>query len=208
MSCRPIDVMAKLTVRVPRGHQGYWEIIRSLGTDGGRFTLDDVDQMTNAHRASVRDYLRRLTRAGIVASDGDQNNGVRTYALVANPGPEAPRLRRDGSPAKAPLGQENMWRTMKMAGASGFTARDLAISAATEEHPVKFETAKAYIKALHKAGYLVMVSGGNCREPGIYRLLPSMISGPLAPMIQRVKAVWDPNLCRHVGPAEVEEVSP
>ena len=203
MPRHPIDVMAKLTVKVPRGHQGYWEIVRDLGAGGAEFTLSDIDRQTNVHQQSVRDYLMRLVRAGIVDRVSEADAAAHRYRLVANPGPEAPRLRRDGTTARAPLGQENMWRTMKMAGARGFTIHDLAISASTEERPITFNTATCYVSALHRAGYLVAWPKKK-GEPTTYRLLPSKISGPLAPMIQRIKAVWDPNLCRHVGPAEAE----
>lgn len=205
----PVDVQARLRVRVPRGQQGFWEVIRDLKT----FTVKDIDQRCGGARQTVRDFVKRLERAGYVeAEDTDAATGAIRYRLLIDQ-PDAPQLRRDGSPARQRLGQEQMWRVMRMSGTGGFTAADLALTASTEEHPVPLTAAQSYLKALKRAGYLMVVQPGKPgHRPGtgsltVYRLIPSMKTGPLAPQVQRIKAVWDPNLRRHVGDAEVEGVS-
>lgn len=210
MAQRPVDVQARLTVRVPRGQQGFWEIIRDLKA----FTVSDVDQRSNVARSTVRDFIVRLERGGFVARDGvDETSGHIRYRLVRDQ-PDAPKLKRDGSPARQRLGQDQMWRVIRMSGSGGLTATDLALTASTEDHPVKLTTAQAYLKALHRAGYLAVLRPGRPgHKPGtgsltVYRLLPSMRTGPLAPQVQRIKAVWDPNLCRHVGQGDVEGGTP
>ncbi|SOE00612.1 hypothetical protein [Caenispirillum bisanense] len=199
MGRRPVDEEAKLSVRVPRGQQGFWDIMRELR----RFRLADVDQRCNVHRETIRGYLKGLERAGFVEPVG--KDGDHTVYELRRDQPDAPSVRRDGTLRKPALGQEQMWRVMKMAGAGGFSADDLAVTASTEEDPVAVETARRYLRALHRAGYLAVVTPGKTTGGRtVYRLLPNMRTGPLAPQIQRIKAVWDPNLRRHVGTAEVE----
>lgn len=211
MPRRPVHIEAQMTVRVPRGIQGYWEIIRDLSRGGAAWTTravwDGIDG-PRPHIADLRDYVRRLDKAGIVASVGADVEGATLYRLERDPGPEAPRLRKDGTPAKAQgRGTEQMWRVLRMAGAGGVDARELAATAATEEHPVAMTTAHAYLCHLHKAGYLAVVSPhshGGAGRLARYRLFPHMNTGPLAPMIQRTKHVWDPNRLEVMGVAEVE----
>lgn len=177
-----------------RGHAHFWSVIMDLHRDQGLFTVQDVDRQTSAHLTTVRDYLRRLQRAGIVEQTGEMRGPAKLYRMV-KPAPEAPSVDRDGRVNDRPSGTEQMWRTMKMRGA--FTADELAEGASTDDVAVAPRTAKAYCTALHRAGYLTVIGkpdprGGRTR----YRLAPSMMTGPKAPMIQRVKRVFDPNLGR------------
>lgn len=204
MARRPADEMARLTARVPRGQQGFWDVIRDLRT----FTISDIDQRSNVARPTVQDFVRRLERGGYVRRTGlrpvGRGSPAKVYELVADQ-PEAPRLRRDGSPARdTGRGIEQMWRTAKMLGR--FTCRELAVHAATEVAPVSVETAKAYCRHLARAGYLVIAQPAKAgHKPGtgqqaVYRLRPDMNTGPLPPQIQRTDWVWDPNLKRVMGP--------
>ena len=69
-------------------------------------------------------------------------------------------------------------------------------------------SADDYIIFLHRAGYLKMIApakvGGfsKVREKARYRFLSHKNTGPKAPMIQRVKHVYDPNLEQVVWPKE------
>lgn len=194
------DTMAKLTVKVPRGHQGFWDIIRELRT----FTVKDVDGRSNTHCQSVRDYIVRLEKAGYVRRLGNVEGELITYELVTDQ-PEAPRLRRDGSPARdMGRGQDQMWRAIKMLGE--FTARDVSIHGSTDQVRVRLNSAQSYLKHLQRAGYLMIVRPGKPgHKPGtgemaIYRLIPSMNTGPMAPQVQRTEWVWDPNRQKVMGP--------
>lgn len=201
MTQRPIDVAVQLQARVPRGHAGFWEIIRELK----RFTIRDVDRRSNVHLATVRDFVRRLERGGYLRRDAEQTAEGIVYELIRDQ-PEVPALRRDGTPARQKgLGQEQMWRAMKML--RDFDARDLAFAASTDDEQIRIATAQSYIKHLHRVGYLAVVQPaktGTAGRPGSgslarYKLLPSKRTGPLAPMIQRTHFVFDPNLNRVVG---------
>ncbi|MCF8483330.1 MAG: hypothetical protein K9H25_23140 [Rhodospirillum sp.] len=200
MSQKPIDEFVRLAVRVPRGQQGMWEIMRRLRS----FTTKHVHDQTNIrHKQTVSDYIRSLTKVGFLEQDGVGEAGALVYRIVRDQ-PDAPSVRRDGSIA-APhgRGQDQMWRTMKMM--NEFTARDIRALASTDDVKVTLVAAKDYLKNLHFAGYLqVLREAKPGHKPGtgeltLYRLLPSMNTGPLAPMVQRTQWVWDPNLRKAVG---------
>jgi len=195
-----IDIWVKLTARVPRGHQGFWEIIRRLR----EFTVRDVEYQSNVQAQTVRDFVRRLYRGGYIEWIGERRIGTHgkahVYRLVHDQ-PEAPALRRDGSPAKVEgLANEQMWRTMRMLGR--FRATDLAVAASTEHRPITRNTAASYCRALARAGYLQVVEGGRAKHPAVYWLPPGNRTGPLPPQIQRTKFVFDPNLQKAVGTGE------
>jgi len=198
MARYPADVWARITVHVPRGQQGIWESLRARK----RCTIADIHGEVSSDRASIRDYVKRLERAGYIAAVATAGN-AKVYELRRDQ-PEAPRLKRDGSPAKETgRGNDQMWRAMKMLGS--FTHAELAVHASTEEVKVTPATARAYCEKLRRAGYLVIVrpaKNGHKRGTGqkaVYRLRPGRNTGPLAPQIQRTKYVFDPNTQEVVG---------
>lgn len=200
MGGRPIHDMARLTVRVPRGHQGFWDIIRHLK----KFQINDIDLRSNVRKETIRDFVQRLVKAGYVEETGWDEKGTITYRLIRDQA-EAPKLRRDGSEASdTGLGQDHMWRAMKMLGS--FTARDVSLHASTDKVQVRLNSATSYIKHLHRAGYLVQLEKGKpgykpgTGSPAVYRLVPHMITGPLAPAVTRTDWVWDRNLRKVMGP--------
>lgn len=182
------DVTVKLTARVPRGQQGFWEIVRALHRQAGEFSAHDVELRSNVHRSTVADFIRRLVKGGYleeVRQEPRPGHPRPIYRLLRDQ-PEAPKLRRDGSPAiDQGRGQDQMWRAMKMV--ERFTAPDLVLLSSTADYRVTRETAKAYIKHLHLAGYL------NRLAKGVYRLRPDRNTGPLAPQVMRTPFVFDPN---------------
>lgn len=195
-----LQIETAVHLRVRRWRQGLWELIRTIGADGARWSRRDLLNATAApHPDTIRDYLRGLVAAGIVAADEDGS-----YRLVEDLGPEAPRVRSDGTRVPPSLGQDHMWRTIQMSR-GGFSATDLAIGARTEEVSVSATTAKSYVLRLCKAGYLdILVPGGPGRE-AVYALRPGMRTGPRAPMILATKVVWDPNLGKAMGAADADE---
>lgn len=205
MARHPAHIMASLTVRVPRGYQGFWEIVRELHRQKQRWTFLEVSERCNVANETVNDYLHRLAKAGYIKKDGATAKAT-LYRLVKDQ-PEAPRLLRDGTAAcRQGLGQDHLWRAMKML--STFNARELHKHATTAEVAVSLAAAKRYIASLHRAGYLIeIVPAKPGHRPGTgrlatYRLSPAMNTGPLAPQIQATKFVWDPNTKKVMGPAE------
>ena len=118
--------------------------------------------------------------------------------MAKDNGVEAPRLDRKGQLVKQGLGTEQMWRTMQMAGE--FDPHTLAAMASTPSVQIKLQTAQSYIGHLSKAGYLIVVAkpvfrgGTKPTQPARYRINPAKNTGPRPPMIQRSKAVYDPNI--------------
>lgn len=189
-------IMVELTAKVPRGHQGFWDVIRELHQQQGEWTVADIDARCNVAKDTIRDFLRRLTVAKFIEVVREEPAGPRkaakVYRLVRNQ-VEAPKLRRDGSPAKdLGRGQDQMWRTMKMH--ERFSAADLALLSSTSDIKVTQSTAASYVKHLLAAGYLKRVSRG------VYRLRPDRNTGPLAPQIYRSDFVFDPNIKKGFGP--------
>jgi hypothetical protein len=194
------------------GRQAVWEVIRQLR----EFSLNDLWHHTMQERDTIRTYLTALRRGGYVEEAGVRpaSNGIvgskhknaipmKVFRLVRDIGVEAPRLKRDGTPCEQGLAQEAMWRTMKRLG--DFTFRDLAVMSRTEEVPVTESAAKDYVKHLAAAGYLVATREGNAHRLASYRFVKSRNTGPRAPMIQRLKTVFDANLCEIVWQEEVAE---
>lgn len=126
-----------------------------------------------------------------------------------------PRVRKDGTEVAQGSGRRQMWQTMRMR--KRFTLADLVALSSTEEHPVAESEADYYLRHLIKAGYVKPScakategrqedgerrdgrerSTAKDREKGpgarhdTFRLVIN--SGPQAPMIQRIKQVYDPN---------------
>ena len=66
------------------------------------------------------------------------------------------------------------------------TPAELALAASTKVVAVKTATAADYLKFMLRAGYVR-------RNAGRYSFVRARDPGPLAPQIQRVKQVFDPN---------------
>lgn len=204
MPAKPLLETVALSLRVPRGADGYWSIICDLGRTGASFTLADIDGRSNVDPDTISEYLRRLVKGGWVEPVSTERVGARTfrrYRLVRI-GRDAPRLRRDGSeyPETA---RDRMWRAMKMLDT--WTWVDLAAATETETlPPVPAETAKSYIRRLDAAGVVQALDKGGPNRPATYRLLRNI--GAAAPRILRSHAVFDPNSNTVLGTPEAEEV--
>ena len=179
MSCKPMNKRNGLDTR-----QAVWAAILRLRT---YFTARQIREETLLSMDSVREYVSGLEAAGYIARDEQDEDkpGPVVWYLVKDIGVEAPRVRKDGTPVTQGQGRENMWNAMRIMRT--FTAFELAVASRTQDCFVEESTAADYAKHLCKAGYL------SKRPNGIYLMLPSSYTGPLAPMIQRTKRVWDPN---------------
>lgn len=192
MARQPID--KALQPDRPISRQAIWQAIRNQPE---RFNLSDLERATRINRATIRSYVEALRAGGFVHAEPAEKFAPVLFRLVRNIGHEAPRLRADGKPVTQGASREQMWRTMKIA--MQFTAADLAVQASLPGSVVSEVDAKDYCRRLAAAGYLaVMVKG----RPGskasavasVYRFVRSRDTGPLPPMVQRLKSVFDPNL--------------
>jgi len=172
----------------PRGQEHYWQVMVELDHEDG-FILDEVYRKTNSSKATVKEYMGRLLKAGFLKVVAEEKVSciTRYYYRIAKRSRYAPRIDKDGN-LLPPTKRDVMWRTMRMN--PEFTAATLSIWASTDEVEIKHNDAKDYIKHLYKAGYLKLLGKviGNAYK---YRLVNN--TGPLPPKIQRVKQVWDPN---------------
>lgn len=205
MAPRPLLDHVALTLRVPRGQDGWWAIITDLAAGGATWTLADIDARSNVDPDTISEYLRRLIRGGWVEVVGSQRVGSvtrRSYRLVRN-SREAPRLRRDGT-AFPETARDRMWRAMKMLDT--WTPADLAAATETEASPsIPILTVKTYVWRLDAAGILQKVDPGKPGTQATYRLLRNV--GAAAPRILRTHLVFDPNSNTVLGTAEAEEVA-
>lgn len=185
MSRRAVD-KEKRSPAMDHGQQAIWNEIRKLNI----FTITDIWYVTDMHRKSIINYVKRLEAGGYVEKRGDFEESNR-YQLVKNVGHHAPRLTKDGEPVTQGGGNANMWRSMRMM--KEFTPTDLALHSTTDTVTVELTTAKAYCTMLMKAGYLRVVQKAKPpKSQAIYKLVRN--TGPQSPQIQRVKQVFDPNL--------------
>ncbi len=189
-----------------RGNAHYWHAMRML-TDADRaaeFTAADVVGLCNRgdHRR-VNLYLAALTAAGIVEATPAPKPQPTRYRLLKRPG-VAPSVRADGS--QVTTGHEAMWTAIRALRV--MSARELSVSAATDAVKVPIETAKRFLRCLSDAGYLKIEKPGNNKTSAIYRLKPSMDTGPLPPAILRTKLVYDQNRNQVMGQVLAEEGRP
>lgn len=207
-----MSVLLKLRMEagkpILRGHAHFWSVIRDLGADGAMWSIGDVAGYCNGVRPQVRDYVNRLVRGGYVeVAERRTRKGCTAgsrvfYRLLKRPA-DAPSLNRDGSPARDACGQRQMWTAIRRM--KTFVVSDLAITASTEECRVKETTAQAYVLRLAAGGYLAVREPGRPGKPAVWRLKPSMDTGPLPPAILRSRMVFDRNRNAVLGPVEAEE---
>ena len=165
-----------------------WEIV--LKQNGNAFKISDICKQSNLNRSNVRDYIQCYCNGGYIERIGKSHDG-HTYRVVRAV-KRIPRLNRKGLIVGQGQGQDHLWRTMKMMGR--FTKHDLALHASTDSVQIKVSSANNYIKTLNKAGYIAVTKESKPGKPAEYVFLNSKNTGSKAPMIQRVKNVYDPNL--------------
>ncbi len=178
--------------------QRVWEAIRAYDavSPQGAFTAEDVSRWSKVECPIVLEYLVSLESAGYLGAapevDGGARRGVKKGRFLANNnGVEAPRVRRDGSPVTQGSGTQSMWDAMTVLDT--FTHAQLA-----ELAMVKPATAANYCAFLGRAGYLERVVPGHGTGRGgvasVWRCVRAHRNKPRAPMITRLKAVYDPNI--------------
>jgi len=201
-------------VAMPSGPAHYWREMRRYGAKGFTVKLIALAADGVAYE-TVKRYVWFLVKAGYVARIGKRKDGYATQALyvVRRDVARAPIERPD--PARAPItAREAMWNAMR--ALRTFTARELAVSASTEERPVSLRSANLYIQRLAQAGVLQTITpperaaGRIGRVPrgataGVWRLARPADTGPQAPRLCNAGFVFDPNSNRVLGDAIVTE---
>ena len=192
---KPVHLVA--VGKKPGGRDAIWAEIRKQR----EFTYRSLTEATDIPKKTIGDYLKGLEAAGIVKSEQEagtaesrtgnkkQVSGTLQFSLVKDCDVHAPRVRKDGSAVLQGRATESMWSAMRFL--KQFTSRELAIHASTDEHPVSEVHANDYCKTLAKAKYLRVVKAGRPGRLAVYQFV--RFTGPKAPMIQRIKQVFDPN---------------
>jgi hypothetical protein len=122
----------------------------------------------------------------------------RTYRLLKD-SLDAPRILPDGTVTDVHPGTQRMWNTIR--ARKVFNLSDLHALSSTTRHPVARSAAAQYLKYLEYAGYVRKVEGKEISR-ATYRIVKN--TGPKAPVIQRVRQVWDPNVRKVVWPVPEE----
>ena len=170
--------------------QDAWTAIRCLVDQGRPITGPNIGEFISHHIQPktphrLREWLRNWVVGGALKDDPAHPGA---YLLVANPGPEAPRHRRDGTAITIGRGRERMWSVLRVL--PRFTALDLAVHASVDDHVVAESHALYYCRALARVGLLRRAPGGY------YSLTPGAWTGPLHPTIAADGAVTDRNTGR------------
>ena len=196
---RPVNYLAA-SVELPKGEDAIWAAMLSLHERGEPWSLAQVERASQADEATIREYLRRLIKAGRVERAGSRparapSRQVVQLYRVGITSLEAPRLRRDGSECPEPA-IEKMWRVMRMLRT--FTAQDIADAA-----QVNGATADRYLRQLATGGDPISCGPGRPMERS-YLVVREL--GPKAPKILRGHTVYDPNSQELIGALRTEEV--
>lgn len=176
--------------------QRVWEAIRRFAhSTFTQFTVEDISRLSKVEYDPVRHTFKGLFAAGyleMVSGCAPGGRGVKSvYRLARDNGVECPRVRPDGREIVQGRGTEAMW--------SAITVLDtFAADLLAEIAQVKPGTARTYCGLLARAGYLVAVSPrkgiGKGGLAAIWRVASAHKEKPRAPMITRLKAVYDPNV--------------
>lgn len=196
-----------LKVRVPRGNDGFWQIICQLHRSQGTFTVADIDGESCVNVKLIQKYIRLLIAGGFAERVGQKRKFVApVYRLLKSP-TRAPRVRPDGSLIPATR-IEHLWTAIR--GLKTFKLRELAFAASSPDVKPSYALTKRYVTYLTTAGYLTIVQPSIGTSAQVWRLKPGMNTGPLPPCFKAVRAdaMYDQNLKAFVGePPVAREVS-
>ena len=158
-----------------------------------------LSDWADSEPSAVLYHLQGLVKAGyVVKTTIPRATGFdkHLYRLANDVGVDAPMIGNDGKPLVVGIKNANMWRTMRML--KQFSYVDVEAHASTREHPIATGSVRDYIHMLYISGYLRMVKEPENkgkhrgRTPAVYVLVQD--TGAKAPMVQKLKTVYDPNL--------------
>lgn len=168
-----------VNICVPLGTAAIWAaILKIADANGGVFMAPDVMHASGQSVLAVRDYIAWLKREKFVTRAGRH---VRAFQLVKRP----------ANPPSSRPEQEHLWTAMRTL--KSFTLDELCFAATTDTQKISKPAALRYIGGLVEAGYLTIQSDSNTV---VYRLKVRFNSGPRAPTIIRMVAVFDHNTNR------------
>lgn len=197
--------MVQASLVVPRGHDAFWQMV--LAADqAGPWEVKSIDGQSNVDIGTIRDFVRRLVRAGIAEKVGTRplgggRNSADIFRLVSRPF-ETPRLDRDGK-VLAETHYETLWRAMKML--KEFDAVELARETTQPDREIKATHAVGYLRALAAVHIVEPSDAAQAGQTKRFRLVLNL--GAKAPSVSKTLVVFDPNSRTIVG-LPVLEVAP
>lgn len=208
-----MPIMLKLTAprgKAPRrGIDHYWSVIMGREMQDMTFTVSEILDVSDADRSDVRDFVKRLHKAGLIQQTDMRPNGETVFKAVVRQS-ATPKVRRDGTVIEGASKQKAIWNAIRNAAfLRGFTAQDLVGHSSTDTVTLERSAVQTYIQMLAKAGYLIQLDKGGPGRLSIWRLDPGMNTGPLPPIILRTKVVFDQNRHQVIGDlVQAEEIDP
>lgn len=208
-----MSIVLQITARkgkpVRRGIDHYWSIMMDREMADETFTVGEILLLSEASRSDVNDFVRRLMAAGIIRQTHVGEDGEAVYKVAIRQA-ATPRVRRDGSVIEGASRQQCLWNAIRSpAMRQGFTIDDLVAWGSTDNVALKRATVSSYVLVIAAAGYLIKLDPGRPGRLTVWRLDPSMNTGPLPPKILRTKVVYDPNRAAIMGEAfGTEEITP
>ncbi len=194
------EIAVKL--RLPKGPDHYWRIMRERTKAAGGFTITDIFKSSNGvTRRAIWTYIEGCIREGFVERVGERSDRAAIFRVVVQQGhpPQIPKV--DGLKGRV---RQQLWTAIR--SMANFQLRELAVAASTDDLEISFKTATRYICQLRQAGLVELLDDGGKNAPSTYRLKRKANSGPLAPRIFDARVVFDPNIMKAVGEASASEV--
>ncbi len=167
------------------GRQAMWVAMKRAPD---MILVSNLVNATSLNRSTVARYLKSLTEAGHLEHVPAPNGLPGSWKLIRDTGYHAPRVRPDGSKVTQGEVISQLW--LAMCSLRDFDFRDLMQNASID---ISEATAKDYCKRLLSAGYLRVLSKADPAQARIARYRLIRPSGPIAPQVQRVHQVYDPN---------------
>lgn len=192
MSRKPIELEVR-GMKTPR--ERVWDAVMNQPKDAPFSKTSLQDCCSPMVRWTVLDdYLPALELAGYLKRVGGtpRKPGVKGEAIQwvrVKSCAEAPRIDKQGRPVTQGLATLSMWRAMRVL--KSFNYKAVAQAATLDTVVVGLESAKCYVNALARAGYLQTLQPAKPGIPAVFRLLRN--TGPHAPAITRRKCVFDRN---------------
>lgn len=192
MARKPAHILAKAGHHSPR--QMIWQTIPRYGefTVSGIVAVLDGKVSTN----QVQEYLRALVNGGFLNARRPVKSFLPyIYTLINDVGVDAPKIRKDGSEVTQGKGRQTMYSAMRIL--VEFSIKDLLIQGEVAGLKIAKAEAQHYCRYLEKAGYIIPLTGG---KPQRWLYNQASYKGHAAPLIQRVRQVFDPNINQVVWP--------
>jgi hypothetical protein len=197
-----------LKIVLPQKPVFYWRKACEFGAKG--FSAADLAGTSCGESYThAQQWIRKMRKLGelIVTGSSSSAGGNKFTYAVRRPRPKAPSL-QFASGGKYGLAREQVWQTMRMLKGS-WTVEELALASSTEDVKVLRDSAQRYVRALVRAGIVVIVRPATFSKRGStavrYALSLAGNTGPLPPMLYQATFVFDRNLQQIIGESKVRD---